>query len=227
MQPVFCSPLPGRAPATASVRSCDTPRRVCGRRAQSVGGRRCTTRRHKTHNTGCGDEVMVVYAWHPWAGRSIRVHDVVERAGSAAARCSLVGAPVDRLQEIPVWMLDAASCRWMSASATPAATLSALEALRSLLSQVMAGTATAPSEGTAIASGDHHHGGRHAPHSPPAPEAGSAARLPHGEPATDVEPAPRVERPAGSGAASGNRVDDPPADSPCGRRGRAPGERRR
>jgi hypothetical protein len=53
-------------------------------------------------------------------------------------------------------MLDAASCRWMSAAAAPVAALSALEALRSLLSQATADTATAPSEGTAIASGDHH-----------------------------------------------------------------------
>src|SRR5215218_4730531 len=61
--------------------------------------------------TAAGDEVTVAYAWHPWAGRSVRLHEVIERATGASARCGLVDAPPARLQEIPLWMLDAAACR--------------------------------------------------------------------------------------------------------------------
>jgi len=39
-----CGWSPRRAPATASSRSCGTPRRASGRRARSVGGRRCSSR---------------------------------------------------------------------------------------------------------------------------------------------------------------------------------------
>ena len=53
---------------------------------------------------------MVVYAWHPWAGRSVYIHDVIERATGAAARCSLAGVAAARVQELPVWMLDTAAC---------------------------------------------------------------------------------------------------------------------
>ena len=48
------------------------------------------------------DETDVVYAWHPWAGRRVRVHEVIERATGASARCRIVGAPPTRVQEIPV-----------------------------------------------------------------------------------------------------------------------------
>src|SRR5215211_3621857 len=53
--------------------------------------------------TAAGDEVTVAYAWHPWAGRSVRLHEVIERATGASARCGLVDAPPARLQEIPLW----------------------------------------------------------------------------------------------------------------------------
>ena len=52
----------------------------------------------------------MAYAWHPWAGRSVRVHETIERPTGAQARCSLAGAGVVRMREIPVWMLDAAAC---------------------------------------------------------------------------------------------------------------------
>ena len=81
-----------------------------GSRARRAGAADCTTPHHKTHSTGAGDEVGVLYAWHPWAGRPVRLEEVIARATGAAARCSLVDAPVTRLQEIPVWMLDPVAC---------------------------------------------------------------------------------------------------------------------
>ena len=41
--------------------------------------------------------------WHPWAERTVRIHEVIERRTGAVARCSLAGATVARVQEIPVW----------------------------------------------------------------------------------------------------------------------------
>ena len=54
---------------------------------------RCTIPLHKTHNiAGCGD-VRVCYEWHPWSGRAILRHEVIERSAGAVARCSLAEVP--------------------------------------------------------------------------------------------------------------------------------------
>jgi hypothetical protein len=196
-------------------------------RGPSAAGWDCTTLRHKTHGTGSGDEVEVAYAWHPWAGQSVRVHEVIERTTGASGRCSLVGAPVARLQEIPVWMLDAAACRWMSASAAPVAAVSALVALQLLLSKAMARVTGASLSRAAIASRGHRYGDRHATPPPPASDAGSSTRPLPGKPCADAEPGPRMERPARSGAARGDQADDPPVDRTCQRRGTDARERRR
>src|SRR3954467_2712093 len=100
------------------------------------------------HSTAAGDEVTVVYAWHPWAGRPVRLHEVIERTTGASARCSLVDATIARLQEIPAWMIDASACRTTRTTAQPVAALSAMAALRALLSDAMRGAST----GAAIAS---------------------------------------------------------------------------
>ena len=60
--------------------------------------------------------MVVAYAWHPWAGRLASVREVIERTTGLSARCGLVDGAADRVQEIPVWMLDAAICRSMRAS---------------------------------------------------------------------------------------------------------------
>src|ERR1051325_8677829 len=108
----------------------------------------CITFHNKTHSTAAGGKVQVVYAWHPWAGRPVRLHEVIERATGASARCSLVDATMTRLQEIPAWMLDARACRTARTTAQPVAALSALAALRALLSDAMRAAPT----GAAIAS---------------------------------------------------------------------------
>jgi hypothetical protein len=66
--------------------------------------------RHTTQSTAVGDEFAIACGWHTWAGQTVRVYEVIERATGSAARCSLVDAAVARVQEIPVWMLDAAAC---------------------------------------------------------------------------------------------------------------------
>jgi hypothetical protein len=84
--------------------------------------RDCITPHQKAHGTEAGDEVEVVYPWHPWVGRTVCVHEVVERGAIASARCSLAGAAPVRIRELALWMLDAAGCRTMRVEAHPMAT---------------------------------------------------------------------------------------------------------
>ena len=86
---------------------------------------------------------MVAYPWHPWRGRTVRVHEVVARGAGTAARCSLDESMPERVQELPSWMLDAATCRGMRSAARPEASMMALAALSALLSEALARSATA------------------------------------------------------------------------------------
>src|SRR3954470_20373418 len=180
-----------RRPRCPSEASCPQPsRRECrscrratlpwapARPEPDAAGGCCTTSHHKTHSTAAGDEVTVVYAWHPWAGRPVRLHEVIERATGASARCSLVDATNARLQEIPVWMLDAVVCRTTRTTAQPVAALPALAALRALLSDAMRGAPT----GAAVASPESC-GDRHATPSSPAAKAAPSTRPRPDEPA--------------------------------------------
>ena len=79
------------------------------------GVRDCTSPHQKTHGTEAGDEVEVVYPWHPWVGRTVCVHEVVERGAITSARCSLAGAAPVRIRELPLGCLmqrAAARCAW-------------------------------------------------------------------------------------------------------------------
>ena len=107
---------------------CPRRRPATGSPAPSGGGAGCTTQRHCAHGTGFSEEREVVYAWHPWAGRFVRVHNVIRRPTGAIARCVLVdGETAVRPLEIPVWMLDAASCRHMRHRTAPVASVDALK----------------------------------------------------------------------------------------------------
>ena len=71
----------------------------------------------------------MVYRWHPWSGRLVRILDVVEKAGMARARCALDCAVPGLWQEIPIWMFDRvayAGMRVEERSQVDLATLSAL-----------------------------------------------------------------------------------------------------
>jgi hypothetical protein len=91
---------------------------------------RCTTRSQNAHGT---EEREVLYPWHPWAGRPVHVHEVIEKAGWAAFRCSLTGVASDRRLEVPVWMFDRVASQGWQVRATPVASVAALGALAALL----------------------------------------------------------------------------------------------
>ena len=75
----------------------------------------------------------MLYPWHPWAGRSVHVHEVIEKAGWVAFRCSLSGVASGRRLEVPVWMFDRAASQDWQVGATPVASVAALGALVALL----------------------------------------------------------------------------------------------
>ena len=155
------------------------------RQGSSAGACDCTTPLHKTHSiAGCG-EVRVCYAWHPWSGRAILVHEVFERSAGAVARCSLAEAPAVRVQEIPAWMLDAAACGPMRVAVEPVVAWRALTELRTLLCDVM------------------HHAADELP------KAGVASPEPHGEHRARIDPSTAAQAtPAIGSAAAGKTVAD-------------------
>ena len=167
-------------------------------RLPSASGGNCRTPRHKTHSTAAGEEITIAYSWHPWAEQTVRIHEVIDRTTGAAARCSLVGATVARVQEIPVWMLDTAACCWTVLAAEPTVTLSALAALRALLSEALQLGATETPSDARLASPDSYRGDRHAAGSSPPPTATPSTRPLSAESAAAIGRSAEMERAAGS-----------------------------
>ena len=177
----------------------------------SCGGSATRTLRHKTHSIAAGDEVAVLYGWHPWAARSVRLHEVIQRATGASARCSLVGATTARLQEIPVWMLDPVACRTARATAQPIAALFALAALRALLADATGHAATrGPSSGSTMASPESR-GDGHATLSPPTPHVAASIRPRPDKPAGDAVHSAGLVHPAGADSADAGGTPNPSA----------------
>ena len=107
------------------------PDRASARPAMSVVFECCTTERQNTHVT---DRREVLYPWHPWFGRSVYVHSVIDTPGDAVFRCSLTGRRSDRPLEVPIWMFDRAACASCRRSGSSHVGLEALRALAGLVS---------------------------------------------------------------------------------------------
>jgi hypothetical protein len=183
----------------------------------------CTSPHQKTHGTEVGDEVEVIYPWHPWVGRAVRVHEVAERGAIASARCSLPGATPVRIRELPLWMLDAMGRRTMRVEAHPMATHSALAALHALLSAERKRYEAEP-EALAIASPESR-GDRHGTSSnlQPTPSTRTRAGKYSHKP---VQPA-SLDSAAGANATNADRAVDAPASVPRGRACRGASRERR
>jgi hypothetical protein len=197
------------------------PRPGCGSPRPSASAAGCTTLHHKTHGTGAGGEVSVLYAWHPWAGRTVRLEEVIARATGTGVRCSLVDAPVTRFQEIPAWMLDPVACGTVRATGQPVAALSALRSLHALLADAAGGRDRAANR-PRLASPEPR-GDRHATSSAPAAPAVPATRTRPDERATDPGHAADLGRSAGVRPTHVEEPPDPPARRACSRRRSAPG----
>ena len=106
------------------------PDRASARQAMNAASGHCTTRSQYAHGT---EERTLFYPWHPWVGRRVHVHEVVDKAGGASFRCSLTGVASDRRLEVPAWMFDRVAGQCWQVAAAPVASVAALEALTALL----------------------------------------------------------------------------------------------
>jgi hypothetical protein len=107
----------------------------------------------------------VLYGLHPWGGREVVVHAMIEKADGAFFSCTLDGLEAERWLEIPAWMFDRAACpgdvRFLAA---PRVSLEALSALSVLLDQALKPTVSSsnvPLLGAFRASRDQNRGEAH------------------------------------------------------------------
>ncbi len=110
------------------------PRPASAGPAPCAVSRRCTTERETAHRTRTR---RLLYRWHPWSGRLVRIRNVVEKAGIARARCALDGTVPDLWQEVPLWMFDRVACAGTRVEERGQVDLSTLSALASLVSDAL------------------------------------------------------------------------------------------
>jgi len=66
-----------------------------------------TRRRGNAHRT---EKRKVLYLWHPWAGCTVRIHEVIDKVAGAVARYSHDEGATGGLLELPLWMFDRSAC---------------------------------------------------------------------------------------------------------------------
>jgi len=100
-----------------------------------------TTQQHNTHIRDLG---KICYAWHPWHGRTVRVHARLVKRGRAVAHCSLEEVQTCRVLEVPLWMLDVAACGKMRVFKSAIASVQSLRELRQILESAQRPTTNIP-----------------------------------------------------------------------------------
>ena len=115
------------------------------RRVEKSPGRcedesRYTSRIRKTHVT---EKMEVLYPWHPWFGRQVYVHAIVERSDARSFSCAIDSQQTVRCLSVPAWMFDRAACMRTRRAATPQVELAALVRLQTLLTETIERTASA------------------------------------------------------------------------------------
>src|SRR3954462_7869578 len=98
--------------------------------APGVCGCDGTTRQYKTHNA---EQCEVHYPWHPWFGRTIWVYRKVIRRTRSVAHCGPDRIQCAKSLEIPLWMLEAASCSALRLAEDAAVDCAALQRLKAPL----------------------------------------------------------------------------------------------
>ena len=105
------------------------------------------------------EERQVLYAWHPWFGRIVHIHEVIQKTAGDVFRCSCDDEASGRWLELPAWMFDRSVCAPMQVCAPPFVGVTALGALRVLLSDlagnregIIGGSSNAPVPGAALGS---------------------------------------------------------------------------
>ena len=94
-----------------------------------------TTQQRNTH---IRDFREIVYGWHPWHGRTVQVHANLVKRGRPVAYCSLEDVPTCRVLEVPLWMLDVATCCKIRLSRPGFANVQFLRELKEVLQSAQA-----------------------------------------------------------------------------------------
>jgi len=120
------------------MRSSDCLRGIDGEgylcRAQGACAPRCTKRRDNAHKI---EELEVLYPSHPWFGRVIHIHEVIEQRAGGVLHCSLDGDASRRWLELPKWMFDRATCLAIRLAVSPRVDTAALIALKACLGDAL------------------------------------------------------------------------------------------
>jgi len=106
------------------------PRSVFASRAPDAAAADYTRRRDNAHKI---EELEVLYQWHPWFGRVVHVHEVIEQRAGGVLRCSPDGDASRRWLELPQWMFDRAACLAIRMAASPRVDTAALITLKTCL----------------------------------------------------------------------------------------------
>jgi len=85
---------------------------VSANRGSNAGARHCTKQGDNAHKF---EELEVLYRWHPWFGRVLHVHEVIDRQGGGVLHCSPDGDAARRWLELPKWRMFDRACRYCAA----------------------------------------------------------------------------------------------------------------
>ena len=75
------------------------------------------------------------YAFHPWTGCIVHIHEVIKKPSGDVARCSRDGDAPGRWLELPTWMLDRVACAAICVENGPCVHMAALSALMAVIRQ--------------------------------------------------------------------------------------------
>jgi hypothetical protein len=98
----------------------------------SVGATYCTRSESNTHSI---ESQEVRYRWHPWYGRTVWIHEDLEKHGEGIRRCRSENNVKARPLELPAWMFDEERCRGMEVRSAARVDCEALQRVTELLKQ--------------------------------------------------------------------------------------------
>src|SRR3984893_7871021 len=200
---------------------------ACDSRGYGAGAPHCTKRRDNAHKI---EELEVLYPWHPWFGRVVHVHEVIEQRAGGVLHCSPDGDASRRWLELPQWMFDRAACLAIRMAASPRVDTTALIALKTCLADASdAGLCGGPlSNASASGAGrnscDQNQGAARATQVPTSTQPSDRRQAVRSIRSTRREapdPGVRVAAAAGGDPPDGHRADGAPTRQPPTPRSRA------
>lgn len=203
------------------------PRPVFASRAPDADAADYTRRRDNAHKI---EELEVLYQWHPWFGRVVHVHEVIEQRAGGVLRCSPDGDASRRWLELPQWMFDRAACLAIRMAASPRVDTAALITLKTCLADA-SGTglcggplSNASASGAGRSSCNLDQGAARATQVPPPTQPSSRRQAVRSFRSARLEapdPGVRVATAAGEDPRDGDRADGAPPHRPPTPRSRA------